>query len=79
MTNCLFFAVALFWRRRGTGNRRYLAIRWSDSGRFPHFLYAELRRGQWRVISYKPISPSPRTCPPMIFRGRACWGDTSKR
>jgi hypothetical protein len=79
MTNCLFFAVALFWRRRGTGARRYLAIRWSDSGPFPHFLYVEERRGRLRVISYKPISPSPRTCPPLVFSGRACWGDTPKR
>jgi hypothetical protein len=77
MTNCLFYAVALFWRRRGTGNRRYLAIRRSDSGNFPHFLYAELRRGRWRVISYKPIFPHHRMCPPLLFAGRARWGDAS--
>jgi hypothetical protein len=75
MTNCLFFAIALYLRRRGTANRRYLVARWSDSGPFPHFLYGELRRGRARLISYKPLDPHDKTCPPPVFRGRVCWGD----
>jgi hypothetical protein len=76
-TNCLFFAVALFFRRHGrTTHRHYLAVRKSDSGSFPHFLYVEhMPHSGIRLISYKPPSPVDRKCPPMIFRGAVRWGD----
>lgn len=75
MTNCLFFAIALYLRRFTTGRRQYIQIRKSDAGPFPHFLYAELRRGKVRMISYKPVSPTTRTCPPPCFKGAVKWGD----
>lgn len=77
-TNCLFFAVALYFRRRkqiGIG-RHYLVLRKSDSGRFPHFLYVEhLPHSGVRFISYKPRHPIERKCPPALFEGRVRWGD----
>lgn len=78
MTNCLFFALALYWRRRAKGARCYIGMRKSESGPFPHFLVFELRRGEYRVISYKPINPRQKTCPPPLFKGRAAWGDAAQ-
>lgn len=75
MTNCLFFAVALYWRRYKKGRRQYIAIRMSDSGPFPHFLYVESRFGRDVFISYKPIKPVAHNFPPPFFKGRVKWGD----
>ena len=75
MSNCLFFAVALFWRRLLKGKRCYFSMRKSDMGRFPHFLFGEDRRGRERKISYKPINPKHHILPPLLFRGRVSWGD----
>ena len=68
-SNCLVFALLLAWRRRG--KRGYFAIRKSDSGRFPHFLWVE----RHHIISYKPSHPVDRKCPPALFAGRVAWGD----
>lgn len=68
LSNCLFFALALFWRRRWRG---YFVIRKSRWGGFPHFLYLEGRH----IISYKPTDPLKRKCPPAFFRGKVSWGD----
>jgi len=70
-SNCLFFALRLYWRRRWRG---YLLIRKSHWGPFPHFLYAE--RGH--IVSYVPLDPKARTCPPPLFSGRVRWGDVVK-
>ena len=76
MTNCLFFAVALYWRRFAKAERAYFQWRKSDAGWFPHFLYCELRRGRLRQISYKPVHPKPHLLfPPPLFKGSVCWGD----
>lgn len=77
-TNCLFFAIALYFRRYAKGRRQYIQWRMSDSGPFPHFLYVELRYGRQRVVSYKPIAPTARSCPPMVFLGAVRWGDSPK-
>lgn len=74
-TNCLFYALALYWRRRARGKRCYLALRKSDFTRLPHFLVFELRREHYRVISYKPSDPRIKDCPPPIFVGDPRWGD----
>lgn len=79
MTNCLFFALALWWRRLAKGKRCYISIRQSDSGRFPHFLFCEWRAGSLRILSYKPISPIDRKCPPCLFEGRVRWGDPAPK
>lgn len=70
-SNCLFFALALFWRRRWRG---YIAIRKSHWGNFPHFLYEEGRH----KVGYVPIDPRVKTCPPPLFRGRVRWGDEER-
>ena len=75
MTNCLFFAIALYLRRFGKTRRPAIQIRKSDAGCFPHFLYAELRRGRVRLISYKPLHPIRRALPPLVFKGSVRWGD----
>lgn len=74
MTNCLFFAIALYLRRFGKTKRSYFQIRKSDAGWFFHFLYAELRRGRVRQISYKPLHPVKRWLPPPFFKGSVRWG-----
>ena len=71
MTNCLFFAVALFLRRR----HGYITVRKSRWGRFPHFLYTEQRNGTTRYISYIPLNPKHKKLPPPFFKGRVKWGD----
>jgi hypothetical protein len=73
MTNCLLYAVALYLRRFQQGRRQYLQFRKSDMGWFPHFLYAEERRGKIRQVSYKPLTDS--FVPRLVFRGRVRWGD----
>jgi hypothetical protein len=79
MTNCLFFALTLYWRRRGRAGQRYLLARRSRLGWTPHFLYAEVRRGRIRIISYKPNNTAFKACPPPVFAGRAAWGDSPER
>lgn len=71
-TNCLFWALALYLRRKRVG---YVLVRRSRWGRFPHFLYGEVRRGRWRIVSYVPVQPRHKECPPPVFAGRVKWGD----
>lgn len=75
MTNCLLYALALYWRRSAKGKRCYLALRRSDFTWVPHFLVFELRGGQFRAISYKPLRPRMKPCPPAVFDGAPRWGD----
>lgn len=79
-SNCLFFAVALYWRRYHKGGIGYITMRRSHWGPFPHFLYVGLsgRVGKWRCISYVPLDPKHKTCPPPLFSGRVRWGDPRK-
>lgn len=74
MTNCLLYALSLYMRRASKGRPGYIAVRRSRFGRFPHFIYIEQRRAM-RIISYVPIDPRRKTCPPPLFRGRVRWGD----
>ena len=76
-SNCLFFALALYARRRKRGREGYLVIRRSRlAWKGPHLLYAERRRdGRLRVVSYVPRAPEVRKCPPALFRGWPRWGD----
>lgn len=71
-SNCLLWALRMWLRRGGVG---YVLTRRSRWGAFPHFLYAELRRGRWRVVSYVPVQPRHKQCPPPLFDGRVKWGD----
>lgn len=75
-TNCIAFAVRLWWRRRHKAIRCYVAWRRSDWGRFPHAVYCErLPSGRVRMVSYKPIDPRRKALPPPLFAGRVEWGD----
>ena len=75
-SNCIVFAVALYWRRREKGKEGYLMIRRSRMGAFPHCLYAETRlNGTMRIVSFKPSHPSARKMPPPLFEGGSRWGD----
>jgi hypothetical protein len=70
-SNCLVFAVTLWWRRGG-----YLVIRRSRWGWFPHFLHGTARAdGRVRVVSYVPRDPRRKVSPAPVFRGRVQWGD----
>ena len=74
-SNCLSWAVAMWWRRQRCGHAGYIVARRSRWGRFPHFLYAEMRRGHLRLVSYVPVEPRHKECPPPVFAGRVRWGD----
>lgn len=74
-SNCLFFALLLYFRRSHVPDR-YIVMRGSRMTAGPHFLYAELRRGKMRMISFKPTNPKVKNCPPPMFEGRARWGDS---
>ena len=75
-SNCIFFALALYQRRKLKGRKGYFVMRRSRWGPFPHILYAEKRRsGLLRVISYTPVSPHHKPIPPVVFQGHSKWGD----
>lgn len=87
-SNCILFTCALSWRRwrklrrdlkRNPKLKRppaYFVVRWSHFGPFPHVLYGrETSGGRLRVVSYKPIAPSARRLPPLLFEGKVRWGD----
>lgn len=75
-SNCLAFALRLWWRRSRKGKPVYLLARRSRWGRFPHFLVGEVRAGRMRLVSYVPRAPRDKSCPPPCFSGRVKWGDT---
>lgn len=72
-SNCLAFALAMYWRRARKGERGYLVIRQSKYGYFPHFLY--LTRNRRHLVSFCPVNPKKKILPPPVFRGRLTWGD----
>lgn len=75
-SNCLFFAVTLAARRWWKGDPVHFSFRPSYWGRFPHFLVSRRRAdGSFRSVSYKPIDPKQKKCPPPLFRGHVVWGD----
>lgn len=72
-SNCIIFAILLATRRWHT--RGALSFRKSDWGNFPHAMWIE----RSHVISYKPIDPTKRRFPPLLFKGRVVWGDKPPR
>jgi len=76
-SNCIFFALALYRRRKQKGREAYLVIRRSRWGPFFHLLYAERRAsGVLRIVSFIPNSPHHKPCPPVVFTGHSHWGDS---
>jgi hypothetical protein len=86
-SNCLLFALALYWRRRRWARKRardgkesarsYLIvrpsrIRWG----LIHVLHGKLDRntGQMKVVSYKPNMPRKTRFAPIFF-GHVSRGD----
>lgn len=77
LSNCLFFAIAL-WRRRKRKNKKGgLVVRGSVWGKFPHFLYVWYNPHvkKLRIVSYVPTNPKHKLLPPPLFKGRVRWGD----
>lgn len=80
-SNCVFWALALWWRlrkphRRRQARERHLSVRGSRWGPFPHFgVMVGCRDGRYRFVSYKPIAPREKKLPPPLFKGRHRWGD----
>lgn len=70
-SNCLFWAVAMWIRRKRKGKAGYLVMRKSRYGAFPHFLYME--RG--KLYSFVPRDPKHKSLPPPVFKGRSKFGD----
>ncbi len=75
LSNCIVWAILLYWRRRAKGKVCYLMIRRSRYGKFPHMLFAEQRHYGMRVVSFVPSDPHHKSVPPPMFRGKSKWGD----
>lgn len=76
-SNCLFFALTLWVRRRLLGGRPGF-LRWRKSrlgSSVPHILYVERRTYGERVIHFVPENTELKKVPPPIFKGRSKWGD----
>lgn len=82
-SNCLLWALAA-WLRLGRPHRRRLArrvhfdLRTSDYTRVLHFgVMVRCRCGEdrYRYLSFKPLDPKHKACPPPLFKGRVYWGD----
>jgi hypothetical protein len=82
VSNCILFAVMLWWRRHrrpATRGNNYLVIRGSRVrfGLF-HMLHGRLdSTGRMRLISYKPHTPEKLDIE-IIFKGRVRRGDARK-
>ena len=75
-SNCLFFAVKLYLRRRFKGNKGFIGIRISKYYPGPHFVYVRLRDGgRYQIVGYVPKYPRKRILPPPLFDGKVVWGD----
>lgn len=75
-SNCIFFALALYRRRRAKGREGYLMVRRSRLAWGPHLLYAEMRpTGRLRIVSYKPAHAKVKPVVPPLFVGSSRWGD----
>ena len=77
-SNCLFFALKLYHRRRRKGRKGRVISRQSPYYIGPHFLYQRYRKdGTTQVVSYVPIKYRKgwNIFAPLIFKGRVKWGD----
>lgn len=67
-TNCLFFALKLWFLRGG-----YLILRRSHAGPFPHAMWAASIPPELPVEQYVPKNPKLRVCPPPFFDGHVVY------
>lgn len=75
-SNCIFFALKLYYRRLAKGKHGYLISRRSHFGWFPHYMYGRKRKdGTCQIVGYVPLNPKLKRLPPPIFRGYVKWGD----
>lgn len=74
-SNCIAWSLSMYLRRRSQGMPGYWVLRRSNYGFFPHALYLERRWYGWRTVSFVPINPRKKACPPLLFVGRVKWGD----
>lgn len=75
LSNCIIFALLLYWRRRAKGKLGYVMVRRSRYGKFPHMLYQEPCHYGMRIVSFVPMNPKHKTLPPPMFKGKSKWGD----
>ena len=76
MSNCLFFALMLYYRRHRRGKYGYVISRKSNYGWFPHFMYQRIKwNGSMSQVGYVPKNPKYKRLPPPVFRGKVKWGD----
>lgn len=71
-SNCLFFVLKIYFKRKFRGKIRIRKSRW---GYFPHFLYIERKH----IVQYTPINPKLKICPPPVFKGKVKWGDKDEK
>lgn len=80
-SNCLIWAVRAWLRLRRPGRRRvarrvHLDARTSDYTMVLHFgVMVQCGDGRFRYISFKPVDPRHKACPPPLFEGAVRWGD----
>lgn len=75
-SNCLFFAMRLYLRRRRKGKKGFLSSRLSKYYPGPHFMYIRVRpSGNHQIVGYVPKYPKHRLIPPPLFEGKVVWGD----
>lgn len=75
-SNCLFFALRLYYRRRSKGRKGFVISRHSKYYPGPHFMYVRIRQtGEYQIVGYVPKYPVHRLFPPPMFDGKVQWGD----
>lgn len=75
-SNCLLFALQLWFNALKRGQESYIAVRKSRWGYFPHFLFEyAYDNGNRRCVSYIPVNPKHKLLPPPMFTGKVKWGD----
>ncbi len=74
-SNCLFFALRLYYRRKRKGKHGYVISRQSNYGWFPHFMYQYTYRGRLKQVGYIPKNPKVKFLPPPLFSGKIKFGD----
>lgn len=75
-SNCLVFALMLYYRRRRKGKKGFVISRQSKYYKGPHFMYARMRENKTaQLVGFVPKYPKQRTFPPPFFEGKIVWGD----
>lgn len=75
-SNCLIFALKLYYRRRRKGYKGFVSSRQSKYYKGPHFMYSRVRANKTiQLVGFVPKYPKKRVLPPPFFEGKIVWGD----